>query len=279
MKLTLPVFCIFLSAMSLAQAPGYFVDLVRGEAYVIRNKKTLALVPRSKLNKDDVIVIRKENVKVSVGKAGKEVQYLELTRPGNYALAEQFNNSKHKAHGMMEKYVHFLWHHIAFPEKDLSKLKSSDLGSWGGVVRAGCNLNLFPYNNLQFSADEISFRWSSVKGVKEYRLILFGQEENELLKISVRDTQLVISSRFFMYNEDKHFYWSVNTIDEHCKSVPKQKFTILSLGEYQEKVNDILKSIEETDTNRFNLIAAEKLESNGFYEEAAAYLKKAVLDK
>ena len=264
----------------LAQQQGYLVDLIKGEVLIKKNnKKPVRLMPRSRLSAGDVIIIQRDSVEVTIAKIDKEAEYLKVSKKGNYKLSDLFKTSSNRATGIMEKYFHFLWEHLIYPGKDLSKLNSSDLGSWGGVVRAGCSLGKFPYNDMVLSSEKIVFQWKHVKTETEYKIKITDEEKNDLIQLSVRDTQVVINSRFFLKEQKSIFYWSVNTLNDLCKPAPEYKCIILSKEEYEKEIGEILKTINESEQTAYKLKAAELLKQKGFYEAATEYLKKAVLEK
>jgi hypothetical protein len=129
--------------------------------------------------------------------------------------------------------------------------------------------------DIAFTADTLHFSWSAIKGSSQYIFSLFNAEQYPVIEIITADTQLVISNKGMLIQNENVYFWKVSSYEDPCRDEVLRKFTWLKPGEYENQVAELIKGIDKTNGNT-NLEISKLLFDKGFYKLSAEYLLKAI---
>lgn len=278
MKKNIFLFGLFIPLLTTGQLPDYYVDLVKGSVTVEgADKKVKALKQFAFLFKDDIITIKNSGDEVTI--ANRKYQFTTLHVPGSFRVGDLDEKLLKKSHGVMEKYLHLVWEELLHPGKDYSSFKAKNLGTWGGVTRGLCTTVEYPYLNMILCTDTLSFIWKPDEEGITYELLVKDTRGSGIKLMLLKDTIATVPVHGWLKGSARSFSWSVQNPNDPCTPLPEYKFTLMTREAYNAKVIEISNSITGKDNkHRLYLDIAETMEKQGFYDAAAEYIVKAMME-
>ncbi len=194
MKYITVLVLFFFGMVCTAQTPDYCVYLVTGNATIkAGNKRPVKLTRNAVVYKDQSIFLS-NNAKVTL--VNKDADYLVLNAAGEYKVADLHKNITKQPPGVTKKYFGVLWSQMVKSASSYEELlKSNKGGVMGGVTRGNddCIAIIFPAGGLKTAADSFAVIWNRPDEDEEYLFNLYDNAGNQIIKQTVKDTQIIIS--------------------------------------------------------------------------------------
>jgi len=262
------------------QMPEYYSYLVKGQVQYKRAKaKPLTLAPKTLLFREDVIILPKGK-KAELTLVDKNSNYIVLSNPGTYKVAELPQKPHQESESITAKYFHLVWEELFQPKKDFATFKKRNLAVVsGGVSRGDCDVLKTPRNETIVGNTDLVFAWKNFSADPIYTFILSDEKNNEVLHLKVRDTQLILNTASWLISPKNGYYWKVLSTNSSCTAFPTHELRLWSGKEISQRVNEIKSSVKNTgDTSLYHLQVAELLEKENMFDEVNKYYK-AVIDQ
>ena len=261
-----------------AQEPEYYSYLVKGQVQYKKAKaKPSRLPPKTLLYSEDAIILPKgKNAEVTL--VDKKSNYIIISTPGTYKVADLPQKAHKEPESITGKYFHMVWEELFQPQKDFSKFKKRNLpGITGGVSRGDCDVLKGPFNESVLSNSDITFTWRNFSADALYSFVLSDEKNNEVLRVKVRDTQLILNSAAWLTGPRNHYYWKVTASNSSCTAFPSNDLWLWSGKEIIQRVNEIKASVSNSgDTSLYHIQIAELLERENMFDEARKYYLSAL---
>ena len=263
-----------------AQEPEYYSYLVKGQVQYKKAKaKPLNLVPKTLLYSEDAIILPKgKNAEVTL--VDKKSNYITISTPGTYKVSDLPQKSHKEPESITGKYFHMVWEELFQPQKDFSRFKKRNLsGVTGGVSRGDCDVLKWPFNEAVLGNGDITFTWKNFATDPLYSFVLSDEKNNEVLRVRVRDTQLILNSTAWLKGPRNRYYWKVTSSNSSCTALPSNDLRLWSNKEITQRLNEIKSSVMNNgDATLYHIQIAELLVKENMFEEANKYYL-AVLDQ
>jgi len=269
---------IIVSSKVFAQEPEYYSYLVKGQVQYKKAKaKPSSLAPKTLLYSDDAIILPKgKNAEVTL--VDKKSNYIIISAPGTYKVADLPQKAHKEPESITGKYFHMVWEELFQPQKDFSRFKKRNLpGITGGVSRGDCDVLKGPFNESVLGDVDITFSWRNFSSDQLYTFLLIDEELNEVLRLKIRDSQIILNSGAWRRRQIARYYWKVISSNSTCTDFPTYEFQLWTDKEITEKVNNIKASVANNgDTTLYHIQIAELLEKQNMFDEANKYYLSAL---
>lgn len=260
------------------QMPEYYSYLVKGQVQYKRAKaKALTLPPKTLLFQEDLIILPKGK-KAELTLVDKNSNYIVLSDPGTYKVSELPKKPHKQSESITGKYFHLVWEELFQPKKDFATFKKSNLAAIsGGVSRGDCDVLKGPLNETIAGSGDITFAWRNFGNDPLYTFVLSDEKNKELLRLKVRDTQLILNSSSLLNESKNRYFWKVSSINSSCTAFPSNELRVWSNKELTQKLNEIKSSVTNIgDTILYHLTVAELLEKENMFDEANKYYQSSI---
>jgi hypothetical protein len=257
-----------------AQLPRCYVYTIIGDASVLRNHKLNSLKQGDFIFDADTIVLKKS---ASLNLLDYDNKFIMITSPGKYTYPDVQKSLDKKPTGITEKYFHFVWEHLLWPSSENRPVPSTLIGgAVGGAKRGDCPSTLIdPSDGAKVGNDTIRFRWRHVAGAAVYQLVLEDSVGGEFMNVIVKDTSISLLKRNLLKGEITLYHWKLlagKRLREDCSN----DFTVVSQSEEDKEIQILTNKVAKTnDEFLYYLQLSEVMAQNGWYDQAADYLKKA----
>jgi len=269
---------IIVSSKVFAQEPEYYSYLVKGQVQYKKAKaKPSSLAPKTLLYSDDAIILPKgKNAEVTL--VDKKSNYIIISTPGTYKVADLPQKAHKEPESITGKYFHMVWEELFQPQKDFSRFKKRNLpGITGGVSRGDCDVLKGPFNESVLGNSDITFTWRNFSADALYSFVLSDEKNIEVLRLKVRDTQLILNGAAWLTQPRNHYYWKVTAANSSCTAFPNNDLRLWSNKEIMQRVNEIKSSVPNNgDATLYHVSVAELLEKENLFEEANKYYLSAL---
>jgi len=269
---------IIVSLRVAAQEPEYYSYLVKGQVQYKKAKaKPLSLAPKTLLYNGDAIILPKgKNAEVTL--VDKKSNYITISTPGTYKIADLPQKTHKEPESITGKYFHMVWEELFQPQKDFSRFKKRNLsGVTGGVSRGDCDVLKWPFNEAVLGNGDITFAWKNSSTDLLYSFVLTDEKNNEVLRVKVRDTQLILNSAAWLTSPRNQYYWKVTSSNSSCTAFPNNDLRLWSNKEIMQRVNEIKSSVPNNgDATLYHIQVAELLAKENMYDEVNKYYLSAL---
>ena len=262
------------------QMPEYYSYLVKGQVQYKKAKaKPISLAPKTLLFKEDVIILPKGK-KAEITLVDKNSNYIVISNPGTYKVSELPQKPHQESESITAKYFHLVWEELFQPKKDFATFKKRNLAVVsGGVSRGDCDVLKAPVNETVAGQGDILFSWKNFSTDPLYIFVLSDEKNIEVLRLKVRDTQLILNTAPWLISPKNRYYWKVVSNNSSCTAFPNNELRLWSNKEIGQRVNEIKSSVQNNgDTTLYHLQVAESLEKENMFDEVNKYYK-AVIDQ
>ena len=263
---------------ALSQTPEYYSYLVKGQVQYKKAKaKPTDLVPKTLLFREDLIILPKGK-KTEITLVDTKSNYLVISDPGTYKIAELSQKAHKEPESITGKYFHMVWEELFQPQKDFGTFKKRNLpGLSGGVSRGDCDILKAPFNESIAGYGDILFSWKNFSTDMLYTFVLSDEKNNEVLRLKVRDTQLILNSASWLMGPRNRYYWKVTSNNSACTAFPSNDVRLWSNKEIIQRINEIKASVQNNgDSTLYQLQIAEILEKENMFDELGKFYQSAI---
>ena len=257
------------------QMPEYYSYLVKGQVQYKKAKaKPLTLAPKTLLFREDVIILPKGK-KAELTLVDKNSNYIVISNPGNYKVSELTQKPHQESESITAKYFHLVWEELFQPKKDFATFKKRNLAVVsGGVSRGDCDVLKAPFNETKVSSGDVLFTWKNFSSDPLYTFVLSDDRNNEVLRLKLRDTQLILNSTSFIKDR---YYWKVISPSSNCTAFPNYEIHFWSSKHIAQRVEEVKSLVKNTgDTTLYHLQVAELLEYENMFDEVNKYYQSVI---
>ncbi len=257
------------------QMPEYYSYLVKGQVQYKKAKaKPLTLTSKTLLFREDIIILPKGK-KAELTLVDKNSNYIVISNPGTYKVSELTQKPHKESESITAKYFHLVWEELFQPKKDFATFKKRNLAVVsGGVSRGDCDVLKAPFNEAKVTNGDVLFTWKNFSSDPLYTFVLSDDRNNEVLRLKLRDTQLILNSTSLIRDR---YYWKVISPSSNCTAFPNYEIQFWSGKHIAERVEEIKSLVENTvDTTFYHLQVAELLEYENMFDEVNKYYQSVI---
>jgi hypothetical protein len=208
---------LFLSMAFISNAqvkfPEYYVYLLKGSVMVNKANATPEKIKLNQYLTDEDVLTIANNSEITL--LNKEAKLLVLNTAGTVRVKELGNKFYSAATSITKSYLKLLFNELLDPDYDYSKFQQRNLGGIrGGVSRGdGCGNLIFPVKDLKTSRDSIRFKWRQTSSSGGYDFIIYDKNENEVVNMPIKDTQITIDVNTALKGNIGKYYWVIKGKD------------------------------------------------------------------
>ena len=223
---------VFIS-LSLYSQDNLYVLKIEGHPDIKMHDSIQPLTKGDVFNDSTTLIMKRDDV---IHYYNKEGEVFELYTTGSFKYNELLEVPLVKTNSSTtKKMISFLW-------KELTNSYTSQSKS-GSVVRGEHDLFMqLPSDKSTILSSEIYFSWNAIKDKSEnYYFILFDENDNEILTIGTKDTNLSLTVNQNILKSGQNYKWTITETPYPNKDkLEYRSFSIISPSELEEKEKEVI---------------------------------------
>jgi len=262
----------FLIFFSHVLAQGFFVFDASGPAFVKYDKTEKQLARKNVIEKSQVLVV-KENASVILFRQSDGVP-LTVKTAGHYNFSKLMQLADESKPNVTSYFLEYC-------KEEILKGHDYEINKGQGVVSRGRdddNPMLLPPDSSLIIEQSITFLWQKFPKTRPVFFIITDDENNEIIKLSVADTSLILYPFSSGLKAGKNYYWMITQKEFNLNDAVKYSFKIPTadkIKEVQKNFAELKKTLKYSEENNA-IFLVQFFEKNHLYTEAYEIYQSAI---
>ncbi len=274
MKLFVPIICLLISTMTLAQE-DFLAYKVTGTVNSIVQAKETRIKVGKVLSRTALVKIEKNsNLMLVCGNSSNAI----LLQEGTHSLDKLYASCNTPKNSMTSKYLSYVWWQFTHPNASKEEERRRNSSSAGAVLRGCTEIEFLSPDTVAYFQEDVILKWKTGSTATK-EIAIYGYEKGTLplFKIPVTKNYFHLDSIKNRLETSTDYYWTVLVNgSEICERKLIQVWGVDDMARLRSDFNNEM--LPGLDSAELNYMLGYYLEQNHLAGEAYGSFKKALAD-